>query len=352
MGELGCPACGEATPSDRVACPKCGLPTALFEPVRLAAGSGHGGDPHLLHEILALVGADRPSSPDGSGPGDLAHPPRFPSAGSPTAGNAGGTPPGEIPAIPALGAGEPRAVLRRQIDELLTVGRRLGLDLAPFDHRVRDAVQVDSTDAYENVRRELFVHVAATLAEQIEIDLGRRNELASVIPDGLPDGELESARGALLQGDLSGAQRTVRAIDERLSALEEEWETVQVLSVEAELLLETLRELGGDPTPLLAAVESGRASARSGDRETAERVLTHAVLAVWHVAAPLLLRRITQLQSSLADAARAGQEVAAPRHALVQMGRELRLRNFGGAITEFRRARDAVAAHATPPTGS
>ncbi|MHB8352361.1 MAG: hypothetical protein ACYDFT_06730, partial [Thermoplasmata archaeon] len=127
------------------------------------------------------------------------------------------------------------------------------------------------------------------------------------------------------------------------------WATAQILSLEAELLAETIRELGGDPGPALGPLSAARDRAHGGDRVGAEPLLSHSVLALWHLTAPLLLARISEFQGTLRGDDPSGAAMRA-RAALHAMTRELRVRNFGGAVMAYRKARDAVAEVTADPS--
>lgn len=352
-----CPACGSPAAPGVDTCPGCGLDVALFGPVRSAAVSRTGtpSDPVLLREILLAVGAEAEQADPIQGPGALASPARFPATPvtrtvpPPRPSVSGTAGPIGFPPLPVLEPGEPLEVLRRQVEALTTLARRLEVEPADRpDHGVATLL-AGSIEALEGLRRELFVRNAAALGERIEIALGRSNELAPLLSTSTPEAELEAARGALARGDLPGSYRPLRRAEDALDALEEEWATAQLLSLEAELLGETIRELGGDPGPALGPLTAARAKARGGDRVGAEPLLSHSVLALWHLAAPLLLARIAAYQGTLAGAAGTGAAARA-RAALHAMTRELHARNFGAAVMAFRRARDAVAELAESPT--
>lgn len=348
-GPVECPACGAPTPGDAAACPACGLDTALFGPVRAAAGGRPGGgpsDPTLLREILLAVGADPAGVDAGRGPGRLASPARFPAIRPrtvpPEPPQAAGAAPGGLPELPALESGEPVEVLSRQIEELTTLGRRLDAELSDLPARAARAAPSRSLPELEAIRRELFLRDAAALAEMIEIASGRRNELAPLLATGTPEAELEAARSALARGDLLGAHRTLRRAEDSLESLEEEWSTAQILSLEAELLVETLRELGGSPDAALGPLAAARGKARNGDRVGAEPLLARSVLALWHLTAPLLLARVSEFVATL-DGAGGAAAAGRGRAALHTMAAELTRRNFGAAVMAYRSARAAVA---------
>jgi hypothetical protein len=289
------------------------------------------------------MAAAGPALLETNGPGALAHPSRFPSqgSGSPRAGRRA-TPISELPALPPLEGDDPRRALRVEVDLLYSLGRQMGLDLGAAESRIRSAVAADDLLGFDSVRRELFVQEAAALAERLEGALARGQELRALLGTETPDAELDGAREALGRGNLLGSFRVLRIAEEGLDTLEEEWETVRVLALEAELLVETIRELGGDPSPAQGPLEAARKYARAGDRAAAEPLLARALLALWHVVAPLLRGQVVDLTARLEGMERSGESTLPARHALHAMAGELRAHNFGGAVVAWRRARDAA----------
>jgi hypothetical protein len=338
-----CPACGTELPPGEVVCPGCGLASELFVPLRsaLAAPEGDRPAPHLASEIATAVGESGPA--EAAGPAEFAHPARFPAARGASPPRAPPASSIAMPELPALPPGEPRRVLRGQIDEFLTLGRRLGLDLSAIEPRVRDAIRGDDVGRYADLRRELFVHLAARLAERLEEDRARRNELVNVPAADPVDPELSGWGERIEAGDLSGAYRHLRPAEDRLALLEEQWETVRILSLEGELLADTVRELGGDPAPALGPLAAARRRAEEGDREGAEPLLARSILALWQLAAPLLVGRLTELKEQLDRAEGQGGDPRFARAELKVLAREVRAHNLGAAVLAYRRARDAAA---------
>lgn len=336
-----CPACGTDVPAGAMSCPACGLSATLFAALALALNPPAGGAapmPPMAGEIHALVGPDLAEEP--GGPAALSSAARFPAVGSPVLRRSAPAAPISLPEVPAVGPGEPKLALRQEIDELLSLGRHLGIDLAAFEDRTRAAVRADDLTQYEAIRRELFVHEAAHLAEALEAALARRNELLALVALETPDAELDRARAALAHGDLAGGFRALRSADERLGTLEETWGTVQVLSVEADLLTEAIVELGGDPAPALGPVATARERARAGQPEAAERLLLRGIVGLWLLAAPRLTEGVRRVRDALAPAPPTARDRRAVEAALQLMARELRARNFGAAVLAFRRARE------------
>jgi hypothetical protein len=242
--------------------------------------------------------------------------------------------------MPTLPAAYGVAVARRQVDEYLQIARRQGLDTGDFTVRAHDAVASNDAASFEVLGRELFIHIAGAFTEEFEALVARRNVLSAFAPTSGPDVEFESCRSALALGDLGGAQRRLRHLDDTLGRLEEEWATVQVLIGQAELLAETIRELGGDPAAALGPLAEGRRLAKSGDLAGSEAVLARAGLALWSVLEPAFLAELARLKTEIVAARDAGQDVAPALVEMREIAPALRRRSFVTVIESYRRLRD------------
>ncbi len=345
---LACPACGLETPDGATECARCHLATGLFEAVREAAGDQPDADPRFVQtigEILQQLG-DEPAEPADPRAGQIAYPHRFPSPvrGSPRpeTADASGPPPRPLGTLPALPPAGEVPLLLRQVNDLLQLGRRQGLDLTMYTDRAREALATQHRPMLDALARDLFVYVAAALTEEYETAIGRRNELAGLVPTASPDVELEASRASLALGDLAGAQRRLRHVEETLVDLEEQWATVQILVTECDLLAVTIRELGGDPTPALGPLAEGQRRARSGERAGAEPVLARATLALWTILNPLFQRELERLKQRLVGARADGTDVSVATGHLRQLAADLRHRNFAAAVATYRALRALV----------
>ncbi|MCI4346434.1 MAG: hypothetical protein L3K07_06755 [Thermoplasmata archaeon] len=337
-----CPACGFEAEAGSPTCAGCGLSSNLFEPVRAALAEGTPGGSSLAeaNAIVAAVGMP----PMNSSAGSLSTPARFPAPPPvPPLAPHPPSPPAELPVLPALPQGDPVQSARRQVEEYVTLARRLSLEIPGLEPRLHAAVASSDGQSFETLRAELFVRLAARLTEELERTFARRNELAALLETATPDAELDTAREALGRGDLTGTHHRLRHVEESLDMLEEEWETVRILSLEAELVAETVRELGGDPLPALGPLSEGRRRARSGDRTGAEPLLERSTLALWHLCAPLLTQRLSELRSEIGSHPPAESTGARLQTDALEMARALERRNYGGAVAAYRRFRDEVA---------
>jgi hypothetical protein len=333
-----CPACGSENPEDGRACVRCGLSVDLFGPVREAAGLPDS-DPqfaHAVQEILAAVGDA--TAPDAGGDGRGAFP-SFRPYPTPVSGPSPGSP-RSIDSLPTLPPAHGVEIARRQVEEYLQIARRQGIDTGDFTLRARDAVATSDAGSFEVLGRELFIHIAGAFTEQFEALVARRNALSTFAPTSGPDVEFESCRAALALGDLGGAQRRLRRLDDTLGRLEEEWATVQVLAGQAELLAETIRELGGDPTPALGPLAEGRRLAKAGDVAAAEPVLARAGLALWSLLEPSFLAEIARQKTALTAARAAGQDVGPALAEMREIAPALRRRSFVSVVGSYRRLRE------------
>lgn len=369
-----CPACGTEAPADALECPRCQLSVALFDAVREAVGVDES-DPRFTSEVQELLQAvdsrsvAEPPDTEAAGPGVLAYPSRFPSPATPVPAIPPGAPrtaPVEAPAppslnglpsLPALPSGG-AAGMRRQIEEYERIARAFGLDLSDVPERNKAGLSVDDPATLERVGRELFVRLAAVLAEGYEEVVGLRNGLATLVPTASEDAELAEARAALLAGDLAGAEGRISAVRTRLRAIEEEHETQQILIAECELLADTTRELGGDPGPAMGPVEEGRRLVRAGKRAEAEAVLARAAVALWSVLYPRLAPELARIKEAMVAQRARGVDIAPQLRQLRDLAGNLKHRNFAAAIAAYRRLRElagpmpegsaAGAANATP----
>ncbi len=347
---MNCPACGQDIGADVRQCPRCHLPESLFSAVRDVAGSGPAQDPAYLRtigELLATVDRDPAVPPPAApAPGLLGRSARFPSlpaAALPPVKEFRAPP--SIPQLhdlPVLPEGAPFSETRRRLDEYFLLGRRLGLDFTDFERRFGAATLSDDLASLDVLVREMFVHLASVLAEEYESALSRRNELAQLMPTRSADVEFDAIRRAISNGDLAGAQRRLVHIRDQLSRAEEEWEVGRILTTECDLLVETLRDLGGDPTPALAALEEGRAAVRRGRRTDAERLLAHSAMVLWALLEPRFLDDLKRLRDRMIEVRSSGGDVGPALRALREVAAELKLRNFGGTIVAYRALKGAI----------
>jgi hypothetical protein len=355
---VDCPVCGTETDPSGARCPTCHLATSLFEAVKEAAGPEEQKTEYArtIAEILSAVGPENVTAPQTSSVSESARailhqPARFPSPSSvavadsahPSApsGPKGAAP---LPELPALAPGSSVAQAQRQIEELIQIGRRVGLDLTSFEPHVSAAMTASEAADLEPLRRDLFVQVAAALTEDYEVQMGRRNELAALVPTPTVDTELASGRSALSVGDLAGAQRRLRQVAARLGELEEEWATSQILVAEAELILRALDQLGVDPGSARSALDEGRRLARSGDTPSAERALAGANRVLWEILAPPLAKELAGIRDRVREGSQEGRPIEPVVRELRQMAALIRRRNFGAAISSYERLREAVGA--------
>jgi hypothetical protein len=341
-------------PGEVDSCPQCHLSSDLFGAVREAAGPLAGADPVSLKtigEILAAVDLTLPAAPAATG-ALLTRAPQLPalreSAPVPTPVARDVPSLSDMPELPGLPAGRGDAELDRTIQEYFHLGRRLGLDFSDFESRHNAADLVEDRSSLETVAREMFVHLVSALAEEFEVVVARRNELATFVPTPSADVEIESIRRALAQGDLTGAQRRLAHVRDEIQRDEEEWEVGKILVTEAEMLAATARELGGDPGPALGPLEEGRRMVRAGRRTDGERLLARGAVALWAVVEPLLVEDLQRVKARLSELRSAGMDIRPAVDELKVVMTELRQRNFVGTIVAYRRARAFVEQHRMP----
>ncbi len=354
---VSCPACGaEVGGAER--CPTCHLSVALFPSVREAAKESADSDPAYLRtigELLATVDGAPDPTPGRGSPGPRLTAPERPvlsisaSIPRPAATRPATVVPAltELPEAPAQT--DAPAELKRRISEFFEVGRRLGLDFTDFSGRANAAALVDDVDSLEVLQREMFVHLSSAIAEEYEGCLARRNELAPMISTSSADVELTAVRRAIGTGDLSGAQRRLAHVRDALSRIEEQWEVGRILVAEGDLLVESIRELGGDPEPATGPLEEGRRLFAEGRRAAAERMVARAAVALWTILEPLFVADLKRLRDRMMEERAGGLDIAPALGELRAVSTELRKRNFGGTILAYRRLRATV--ERTAPSG-
>ena len=345
-----CPACGVDT-GESTTCPRCHLSAELFPAVVEAAASGEDSDPTYLRtigELLSTVQLDRPP-PEVTEParGLLSAPFSFTELTDATLGPASpaaAAPPIpsdlELPQVPAETDQLPE--VRRRLEEYFQLGRRLSLDFTDFQSRASAAVLAADVDSLEILAREMFVHLSSSIAEEYESLLARRNEIAPLVSTGSADVELASVRRAIGTGDLPGAQRRLTILRDELGRLQSQWEVGRILVAEGELMVTTIRDLGGDPSPAQGPLEEGRKLFAEGHRADAERVLARAAVALWTLLEPRLMADLRRLRDKMVEARSAGLDIEPAIAQLRAISGELRQRNFVGTIVSYRRMRSEI----------
>ncbi len=346
-----CPACGVEVGEGATACPRCRLDVALFPAIVEAAGPSAPGDPayvRTIGELLKTVDLSGPASPESRpSQGLLSRPSRFPALGAPELPVVAAPKPAEetlspLRNLPALPAPPTPVEVRRRVDDYFQLGRRLGLDFTDFESRANAARLTDDVVSLEVLSREMFVHLSSALAEEYENALARRNDLAQIVPTHGADVEFEAIRRAISTGDLVGAQRRLAHVRDELGQVEEEWQVGRILVTECELMAQTVRDLGGDPTPALGPLEEGRRLVQRGRRSDGERLLARAAVAMWSVLEPRLFEDLRRLRDRMVEMRSAGLDVTPAIADLRAVASELAERNFVGTILAYRRVRGFV----------
>jgi len=185
----------------------------------------------------------------------------------------------------------------------------------------------------------MFVHLVSHLAEEFESTLAQRNEIAQLVPTPSADVELDAIRESIRLGDLAGALRRLTHVRDELLRVEEEWEVGKILVTECDLLVQTIRELGGDPAPAQGPLEEGRRFLTKGRKPEAEQLLARAAVALWTVLEPRFFEELRRLRDRLNDARSSGADISPAVVDLRGVATELRQRNFVGTLTAYRRLR-------------
>lgn len=353
---VDCPACGAKVPDGGAECPGCRLAVPLFDAVREAAGPAGHGDPVFMRTVGELLRSVDLTSPPPVPDGD--DPPRLlDRSGTRRRLGAPADRPARTPApvapldlLPALPPPVDTDGLKRRFDEYLQLGRRAGVDLGAEAARAGPAELVDDATSLEAIVREMFVRLSGSVAEEYERTLGRRNELAQLVPTPSADVEFAAIRNAIAVGDLAGAYRRLDHVRDVLSQIEEEWAIGRILATECDLLAETLRELGGDPGSALGPLQEGRKFLGAGRREAAERMLARSAIALWEMLKPRFTDELKRMRDRLVEARSAGAEIGPAVAELRTITQELKARNFVGTIGAYRQLK-ALVDRVEPPPG-
>lgn len=338
-----CPACGGEVATWESQCPKCRLSVTLFAAVSEAAGPSPDRDPAYIRtigELLATVDLGKPAVSAVGSPQGLMSRPLGPATRAPAS-----VPKQPAKAIapltdlPELPSAKTEAQLRRRVQEYFELGRRLGVDFTDFESRSNAAALSADGSSLEVLARDMFVHLVSDLAEDYESTLAQRNEVAQLVPTPSADVELDAIRESIRLGDLPGALRRLAHVRDELVRVEEEWEVGRILLTECDLLVQTIRELGGDPAPAQGPLEEGRKSLTKGRRADAERLLARAAVALWAVLEPRFFEDLRRIRDRLNDVRTTGADIAPAISELRDVATELRQRNFVGMLVAYRRLR-------------
>ena len=349
-----CPACGSQVDGSAHECPSCQLSVKLFDAVREAAGPAADHDPAYIRtigELLATVDLSTPGAParEAASQGLLARPRHGAGRGAPPSVHKRKVRPiapiRELPSLPTAGSEEE---LRRRVLEYFELGRRLGENFTEFGTRANAAAAAADVASMNVLAREMFVHLVSTLAEEFEATLAERNEISQLIPTPSADVELDAIRESVRLGDLAGALRRMTHVRDELVRLEEEWEVGKILVSECDLLVQTIRDLGGDPGPAQGPLEEGRKLVLKGRRPEAEKLLARAAVALWTVLEPRLFEDLRRIRDRMHEARSAGADIGGGVTDLRDVATELRQRNFVGMLMAYRRLR-AFADRLSPP---
>ncbi|MGP8077042.1 MAG: hypothetical protein ACLP8Y_10030 [Thermoplasmata archaeon] len=347
-----CPACNAQVAPDAQQCPECHLAVSLFPAVREAAGPSPDKDPtyvRTIGELLATVDLTKPSPPvAGSSQGLLSRPGRSASRNvEPPTQRRTAKAIAPLTDLPELPTAKTEPQLRKRVKEYFELGRRLGVDFTDFEARSKAANVADDGHSLEVLAREMFVHLVSSLAEEFESTLAQRNEITQLVPTPSADVELDAIRESIRLGDLVGALRRLAHVRDELLRVEEEWEVGRILLSECDLLVRTIRELGGDPSPAQGPLEEGRRFLLKGRRSEAERLLARAAVALWTVLEPRFFEDLRRVRDRLTDARGSGADIAPAVSDLRGLATELRQRNFVGMLAAYRHLK-AFADRVTP----
>lgn len=351
-----CPVCGAETVASSTECPTCHLDVALFSAVRDAAAMTRDTDPVYLRTVAELIRSVDLTTPlpPGAEPAPLLRAVPLPAVIADASGGGEGPspvvaplPPLTVPSLPELPDGD---ALRSRFHEYDLLAQVLHVDLGDRAQRAALAEESGDTTALAATVHEVFVLLASAVARGYAVEAARRTEHGPRGPSTAADAELAAVRQAMDDGDLPGASRHLAQARAELDRAGEGWAAERILLTECELLAETIRELGGDPTPALGPLEEGRRALEAGDPARAETLLAQTVHALWVVLEPRFTDELKHLKDRLADLRRGGADLSVPLGQLRAVATELGRRNFAGAILAYRPLRGLLGAtEAAPP---
>lgn len=254
----------------------------------------------------------------------------------------------------------------RQLEELghwIPEARTLGLDVGGYGREIGDAFhflrngeprQAESLiqAIHEKLGGELHRALQARLL-QLDRRVDRLSAFGLEPPGTSARNEVESA---LQQGRFGAARETLAKWTEEVRKGEEKLGDVGHLLEEVDLLLESVKELGGSPAREAALLDLALQGARRGDRDRAEERLRQVVHDLSEDLLPLMARRLTEYNEQLREQRQQGRDIRNAAEILKEVAVALRThqaihasRLFPRLEEEVRRGRPARPPPA-PPT--
>ena len=319
-----CPVCGEAVQPEGTACEVCGLPAELFEPLKPApaAPSGPPPDPHGGQTLPAEVEV-KASPPPAETPPTAVLPveSRSPAATNPA------------PAAETLAERVASHEQKRgPADEVLLVGRSLGLDLTPFEIELESSPSGGTSVEQSKAHRALTRAVVDGLLERYRQICQRRDALSSRSGTERVDVELIGYRKALREGHVVRADEHRQEAERGLDTLEATWDRIHAEIAETNKMVRALRELGGiAPSVLRQITDSFRLPGRA-DPVPIEQQILRANSILWHLLVPRISHDLARSRAMLHRANVSPANADLIRSEIERLSEDIRTRNIGGAL--------------------
>ena len=323
MGE--CPVCGETAPPGGTACEVCGLPAELFEPLKPVAGVPIPLEPD------ASNGQPRPPEVEVKA---LPPAPEIPAAGTPPAESM--SPPAPANPVPAVQT-QPEAEIapeasREPTDEILLVGRSLGLDLSYLESDLESGRSGGRSVERSKARRALTRAVLDGLLDRYRQICHRRDALSSRSGTERVDAELIGYRKALREGHVARADEHRQEAERGLEVIEAAWDRIHSEIAETNKMVRALREFGGiAPSVLRQFTDSFRLPGRT-DPGPIEQQILRANSILWHLLVPRISHHLARSRAMLRKATVSSANAELIRSEIERLSEQLRTRNIGGAL--------------------
>jgi hypothetical protein len=323
-----CPVCGRAPSPGQTACAVCGLPTKFFEPLLEATDPVASAGVTAATEEVDESGQGlnlKPSQPEtpvslstlvaGTGPED-----RLRASESAV--------PDEAPGA-TKDAPEPD-------DEVLRIGRSLGVNVSKFD-KIPPSAQPGGTLAQRpRIRRELISTVLDGLLDRYRALCERRDVLSTVMRTRPLDEKLSEYRRALSKGELARADELRQDAQRAVEALEASLSRIRTRLAEASQMMRALQELGGVAPKVLRPVAEAVRAPQRAEADQVERRLSQTNGFLWGLLVPRMNHEISRGLTLLDQTAAPASKTAPIRVEIDRMVEQIQSRKISEALESHR----------------
>ncbi len=320
---VDCPVCGTAGPPEGPSCAVCGLPIDLFLELQEAAAEPAAPGPVPPKQTLS-------KSQDEAEPRRPETPPEAAVPMQPAQAAAAS----DGPQSTTTSTGADLMAKRAQglTDELLEVGKGLGIDVSDLTRTLETArAQGDAHEAWK-VRKELTPIIVGGLLDRYRQVCRARNRLSERSGTAKVDSELVGFRRALREGDIRRADGHLEVADQELTSLEETWTRIHAQIVETGQIVRELNELGGvAPSVLRQVADSLRVSGRPEPEPVEQRVL-QAKSFLWHLLVPRIGHELSRSRALLQSRAVPPENADLIQAEILRLLEQLRAHRVGDAL--------------------